>query len=119
MNKSSQLDATNLTSGVSHWLIQRGSAILLIPLTYPLIKFLSVYVNGTYEQTLAWIQSTTNLVYLTLWFLTVFYHAALGLQVVIEDYVGNRGLQGLLIKLINWGFLGLGLITLIFIYRVS
>lgn len=110
-------NTTKLTSGRTHWLIQRITAILLIPLTYPLVRFLSLYSNAPYEQTVAWIKSPINLIYLMLWVFTVFYHAALGLQVVIEDYVGNRTLQSTLVKLINWSYLGLGLVALVFIYR--
>jgi succinate dehydrogenase / fumarate reductase, membrane anchor subunit len=112
MNKST-------SSGVSHWLMQRITAVLLIPLTYPLIAFLSHYRSATYGQTLDWLQSPINLVYFAIWVFAVFYHAAMGLQVIIEDYVGNRPLQALLIKAVNGAMLVLGLLSLLMIYRIS
>ena len=118
MNRNSSSDH-KLEPGVAHWLFQRISAVILIPLTYPLIVFLNSYMHSPYEATLAWIKTPANLIYMIIWLLAVFYHAAAGLQVVIEDYVGNRSVQGMLIKITKGGFWVLAVAALVFLYRIS
>ena len=106
-------------SGTSHWLLQRISAVILIPLTYPLIVFLNSYTHAPFQDTLAWIKTPANLIYMIIWLLAVFYHAAAGLQVVLEDYVGNRALQSILIKVTQASFSVLAVAALIFLYQLS
>jgi succinate dehydrogenase / fumarate reductase membrane anchor subunit len=56
-----------------------------------------------YEQSIEWLQSPINATGLILLFGTLYFHAASGLQVVIEDYVHHEGLKTaslILIKLI-------------------
>lgn len=100
-----------------HWLIQRITAIVLIPLSFKLLVFLNLCQYSSYQETKAWLTEPGNTAWLLIWLLAVFYHAALGLQVVIEDYVGNFGLQNLLIKAINLSFLILTVASLTFMFR--
>ncbi len=113
----SALGNTMVKSATPHWLMQRITAVILIPLSFKFIVFLDYCLNAPYEETKAWLASTSNLVWILVWLLAVFYHAALGLQVVIEDYVGNSSLQSLLIKAINLSFLILAATTLVFMFR--
>lgn len=70
-----------------HWITQRITSIALIPLTLWAIWSLVALTNMTYEGFQAWIAELPNAVLLSLFVLSSFYHAALGLQVVIEDYI--------------------------------
>ncbi len=100
-----------------HWLLQRVTAILLIPFTIQLIIFLNLCMTAPYAQTVAWLKSPWNMLSLEVWLLAAFYHAALGLQVVIEDYIGSQTLQVTLVKLINLSFVCLTVAALFFIFR--
>ena len=117
MNKQSLAEITHTPMATRHWLIQRITAIILIPLTFKVIVFLNLCLNAPYQETKAWLASPDNLAWILVWVATVFYHAALGMQVVIEDYVGNQGLQALLIKLINLSFLILTVTAFVFMFR--
>ena len=87
-----------------HWLLQRITALLLIPLSYWLIVLLKLISTAPYQTTVDWITSPLNALALSSWIAAVFYHAALGLQVVIEDYVPQQPIQTLSIRAINIAF---------------
>lgn len=75
--------------GVHHWYAQRASAVLLIFLLGWLIFSIFSLAGGGYEASRAFIASPVNASFLGLLLVVVLYHAMLGLQVVIEDYVHN------------------------------
>jgi succinate dehydrogenase / fumarate reductase, membrane anchor subunit len=105
-------------SATSHWLMQRLTAVILIPFTIKLLVFLNLCITAPYLETVAWLKSPINTLCIEIWLLATFYHAALGLQVVIEDYVANPGLQPKLIKAVNLGCLFLAVAALFFMFRI-
>ncbi len=106
-------------SAVPHWLLQRVTAIILVPLTFQLILFLDVYLNSPRQQTIDWLTTSLNMVSIAGWLVIVFYHSALGLQVVFEDYIGDTKLQQSIIKWTNWGFLALTLGALLILFNIK
>lgn len=105
-------------SPTTHWLMQRVTAVILIPLSFWLLVFLDMCMNAPYQETVAWMKSPLNTVCIEVCLLAVFYHAAIGLQVVIEDYVANQELQAKIIKAINLSFLFLAVAALFFMFRI-
>ena len=87
--------------GVGHWKIQRITAIGMIPLLLWFIPSLLITILGSYDEGVLWIQNPFNATGLILLIGTLFFHASLGLQVVIEDYVHSEGLKVLSIMLIK------------------
>lgn len=74
--------------GVHHWWMQRVTAIILIPLTVWFMCSLMSHVVGKDLQALKdWLGSPGVAITLLVMLTALFYHARLGLQVVIEDYV--------------------------------
>lgn len=76
--------------GVGHWWAQRISAIALIPLGLWLLVSMASMTGAGRTDFLSmtdWIAAPFNAVLLILFIGTVSYHSALGVQVVIEDYV--------------------------------
>ncbi|MDD2659780.1 MAG: succinate dehydrogenase, hydrophobic membrane anchor protein [Methylococcales bacterium] len=104
-------------SGTTHWWMQRVSAVALIILSFWLITFLHLSLNAPYQQTVAWLASPLNTVCMVAWVLAVFYHAALGLQVVIEDYIAAEGIKIVAVWAVNLSFLLLALTALIAVFR--
>lgn len=76
-------------AGVHHWMHQRVTAIANIPLTlWAIWSALTLAAAGAeYETVRAFFAQPCNAILMVLFLVSVFYHAALGLQVVIEDYV--------------------------------
>jgi succinate dehydrogenase / fumarate reductase membrane anchor subunit len=80
-------------SGVSHWWSQRVTAVALVPLTL-WFAFQVVHLPTTdLEAVRAWVAHGINPVLLVLLLLALAYHSALGVQVVLEDYVHAKGLK--------------------------
>jgi succinate dehydrogenase / fumarate reductase, membrane anchor subunit len=74
-------------SGAKHWWLQRVTAVALIPLTLWFVCEALRLVGASHEELLAWIGGPIPVVLLISLVLATFYHLALGLQAVIEDYV--------------------------------
>ncbi|CAG7857677.1 hypothetical protein MCAMS1_02594 [biofilm metagenome] len=117
-NKILALKSSLTNSPTKHWLMQRDTSVLLIPLTFQLVIFLNLCMTVTYDQTLLWLKTPWHTLCIELWILLTCYHAALGLQVVIEDYVANKSMQLMLIKAINMIFLFFAVAALFFIFRI-
>ena len=74
-------------SGAKHWWLQRVTAVALIPLSLWFICAALRLVAASHEQLLAWISGPVPVVLLISLVLATFYHLALGVQAVVEDYV--------------------------------
>ena len=80
-------------SGSHHWIIQRLTAIALIPLSFWFIFSLIAIENMDYQSAIIWMKSPTSVILLLLFIITLFHHLQLGLQVVIEDYITGKVLK--------------------------
>ncbi|MGR9012566.1 MAG: succinate dehydrogenase, hydrophobic membrane anchor protein [Gammaproteobacteria bacterium] len=105
-------------SGTTHWWMQRITAAALIPLSFWLIYFMGLSLTAPYQQTIDWLASPINSACIVAWIIAVFYHAALGLQVVIEDYVAAEGPKIISIWVANLAFLFLAISALLAVFRV-
>jgi succinate dehydrogenase / fumarate reductase membrane anchor subunit len=73
--------------GVGHWLVQRVTAAALAPLAIWLLVGLLSLPSSDYATVTRWIGAGAHPVLLALTLLIASWHAWLGIQVVIEDYV--------------------------------
>ncbi|MBS0569359.1 MAG: succinate dehydrogenase, hydrophobic membrane anchor protein [Proteobacteria bacterium] len=74
-------------SGVRHWWLQRVTAVALIPLSLWFIGLALALVHADFVSARAIIGQPVHAVLLVALVVALFWHGALGLQVVIEDYV--------------------------------
>lgn len=79
--------------GVHHFWTQRITAIALIPLVllfvFPFVRSL----GSDYETVVATYSNPFNAIVAILFLLVAFRHLQLGLQVIIEDYVGDKAIR--------------------------
>ncbi len=80
-------------SGTGHWWWQRVTAVLLIVLVPWLIGLLVSMVGVDMESARNVIAKPWNLIVLAAFSIAAFWHAKLGLQVVIEDYIHTRWVE--------------------------
>ena len=75
-------------NGTHHFIAQRTSAAILIPLVlYFFYAVLALVGAKDFYEVTQWFANPVNAGLLLAFVLTGFYHAALGVQVVIEDYI--------------------------------
>ena len=76
--------------GAEHWWAQRVSAVALLPLTLWFVASIIAHTGSDYVTFIAWLRTPLATVLMILLLMALFHHTALGLQVVIEDYVHSR-----------------------------
>ena len=84
--------------GVGHWWLERVTAVALVPLTLWLAASLTL-LDSDYASFIAWVKSPFVALSMLLLLIALFTHLALGLQVVIEDYVHSRAMLPLLVAM--------------------
>jgi succinate dehydrogenase / fumarate reductase membrane anchor subunit len=73
--------------GVEHWWTERVTAVALVPLTLWFVASIIAHTGSDYASFIAWVGTPFTTILMILLLIALFYHTALGLQVVIEDYV--------------------------------
>jgi succinate dehydrogenase / fumarate reductase membrane anchor subunit len=74
-------------SGAAPWWAERVSAVAIIPLSLWFAASIITHSGDDYFSFNAWLRTPLPTIAMILLLVALFYHTALGLQVVIEDYV--------------------------------
>ena len=94
--------------GAHHWLAARTTAIgNLILMTWFIVSIVMLE-DYSYAGVTAWLSQPLAAVPMMLLILCVFYHARLGLQVIIEDYIHDSGSKFALLSALNLAAIGGG-----------
>jgi len=80
-------------SGASHWWAARVTSLALVPLTLWFLCAMVRMIGAQRQDVVSWIAGPLPLVLMISLIVATFYHMALGLQVVIEDYVDNDAVR--------------------------
>jgi succinate dehydrogenase / fumarate reductase, membrane anchor subunit len=89
------------SSGSHHWWHQRLTALMLALMAAWLFCFTWSVADQELSGVLNVLQKPYNIIMLSLFILVSFYHASLGMQVVIEDYITCRALRLVLLLCIQ------------------
>jgi len=105
--------------GVTHWWHQRLTAVANIPLMLWLVWSVLQMQGWSYEIFTAWLAQPVNAILMILSLLSVFYHAALGSQVIAEDYIHHEGLK--IFKLIGMRlfFIGAAVASIFSVLKIA
>ena len=104
--------------GTHHWWAQRLTAIALIPLIIWLIFTLVYMANHDHVTVTTWMSSPIVAGLLILFLFSLFHHAQLGMQVVIEDYIDCEVLKISCIILNKFIMIFAGLVSIISVLKV-
>ena len=99
-------------SGVRHWWAERVTAVALVPLSLWFIASMIAHSGSAYPAFIAWIRTPLATSCMILLLIALFHHSALGLQVVIEDYV-HSGVRFAAVVAVRLGCYGLAVIGII------
>lgn len=106
-------------SGTGHWLAQRISALALIPLALWFSVSIMFYMRADYVTLLNWLHSPVNAVLMVLMLAVLFYHAYLGLQMVLEDYVHSEWLKVSALVIVKFGCIVLAVTGIFSVLRIA
>jgi succinate dehydrogenase / fumarate reductase membrane anchor subunit len=105
--------------GVEHWWAQRLTAIALVPLALWFVASVIGLAGADYVAFTDWVAQPLVAVLLILLIVATFYHAQLGVQVVVEDYVHGEAAK--LASLITLRFIvfAIGLAAIFAVLRIA
>lgn len=106
-------------SGVGHWWRQRVSALVLVVLVPWLIGLLVSLVGANADIARVAVAKPWNTIALAAFVIASFWHAKLGMQVVIEDYVHIRWVEVTLQLLVTLTCALGGLVSLYALGRIA
>jgi succinate dehydrogenase / fumarate reductase membrane anchor subunit len=106
-------------AGTGHFWMQRITAITLIPLSLWMVSFTEQLLDSTYQEVIVGLSGPLDVSLAVAWIIAAFYHAALGLQVVIEDYVHTEWIKISSIWVMKLTFLFFALAAIVAIFRIS
>jgi succinate dehydrogenase / fumarate reductase membrane anchor subunit len=105
--------------GVAHWWAQRVTALALVPLTLWFVIAVIELAGADRALFVEWVRHPLPAVLLILLLFATFYHGALGLQVVIEDYVENETLRFGLMIVMRLAAIGLAVLGVFAVVKLS
>lgn len=76
--------------GVHHWLAQRFSSVLVTILMIWMVLIIFCIAGKPFSEVIEIIKKPCNVLAISLFVVSTFYHANLGMQVIIEDYINCR-----------------------------
>ncbi len=105
--------------GTEHFWSQRLTAIALIPLVLWLAFSVASLPGMDYVAIREWLATPFNAIVMILFLIAGFYHARLGLQVVIEDYIGSHGPRTAAIIAVTFIAAALGVTGVFSVMRIA
>ena len=105
--------------GSGHWYAQRVTAVALVLLGLWLVISLASMGGASHENVVAWLSSPVAAAFAVLLVLTAAWHAMLGLQVVIEDYVGDKGTRMAVLLVVKFALAVAAVIGVLAVLRIA
>ena len=108
----------NMKNYASKWIMQRLTAVILIPLTFWFVYQCVLLSSYEYDQIRAFFFSKTNTSLFFILIMSMLYHSKLGNDTIVEDYITSNNLKKitkLIISSLTYIFMILTTISLFYI----
>ncbi|MBO6608174.1 succinate dehydrogenase, hydrophobic membrane anchor protein [Altererythrobacter sp.] len=105
--------------GAHHWLVQRITAIGNLVLSIWLIASIIGLPDLSYSTVSKWLAQPVSATAMILLVISTFWHARLGLQVLIEDYLHNSGTKFAALAALNLAVIGGGAFAIFSVASLS
>jgi succinate dehydrogenase / fumarate reductase membrane anchor subunit len=106
-------------SGAAHWYAHRVTAVALVLLGLWFVISLATLGGGSHERIVGWLATPIASALTVLLVLTAAYHALLGLQVVIEDYVADKGTRVAVMLVVKFALAVAAVIGVLAVLRIA
>jgi len=105
--------------GTHHFWLQRLTALALVPLTIWFVASVVCKLTASHEEFVLWMKSIPVATAMVIFLIATLWHAALGLQVVLEDYVHTHMLRTLSIILVKFACFTLAVMGVLAVLKIS
>ncbi|MEZ0261099.1 MAG: succinate dehydrogenase, hydrophobic membrane anchor protein [Alphaproteobacteria bacterium] len=105
--------------GTHHWWMQRVTSIALLPLSLYWLFQLKHITETDHGDFTAWLHQPVNGIAAVLFIIASFYHAMLGVQVIIEDYVHGEGAKIVTLLLNKLAFFTAGAVCIFAVLYIN
>jgi len=105
--------------GSSHWYAQRVTAVALVLLGLWFFVSLASLEGSSLDAVRAWLSSPVSSVLAVLFVAVAAYHANLGLQVVVEDYVASKGTRVAVLVAVKFALVVAALVGVLSVLRIA
>ena len=106
-------------SGTAHWWAQRVTALALIPLGLWFAVTALQITHADYADVVTWLHQPQTDILMSLFLAALFYHAWLGVQVIIEDYVHVKWLKFTTLLVIKFACILLAVAGIFTVLRIA
>lgn len=106
-------------SGAGHWYAQRITAAALVLLGGWFVAALVSLDGASHANVMGWLASPISSALAVLLVVTAAYHALLGLQVVLEDYVADHGKRLATLLVVKFALVVAAVIGVLAVLRIA
>ena len=105
--------------GAHHWLVQRVTAVGNLVLMLWFVTSIVLLPDLGFATVSSWLAKPVPATAMVLLVVSTFWHARLGLQVLIEDYIHNSGTKFGVLTLLNLATIGGGAFAVFSVVRLA
>lgn len=101
-----------MKTSTKHWSLLRLASLPLIPLTFYFLAQAGYLATKSHMVFISWVKQPETAAAIAVFILCSFYHACLGMDEMIEDYVSSRALKAAALLANKIFFIALGAVSL-------
>jgi succinate dehydrogenase / fumarate reductase membrane anchor subunit len=105
--------------GAGHWYAQRVTAVALVLLGLWLVVSFATLGGATHARVVEWLSSPLSSALAVLLVLTAAWHSLLGLQVVVEDYVTDKGIRAAVLIAVKFALAVAAVVGVLAVLRIA
>ncbi len=105
--------------GASHWYAQRVTAVALVLLGLWLVISFAGLGGASHARVVEWLSSPISSALAVLLVITSAWHALLGLQVVIEDYVADKATRAVVLIAVKFALALAAVVGVVAVLRIA
>jgi succinate dehydrogenase / fumarate reductase, membrane anchor subunit len=105
--------------GLSHWWMERLTAVALVPLTFLFVAVVLSLKGADHARAAALMGETWVALTVIFFVVTCFYHMKLAVQVVVEDYVHHERIKMVLLVALPLVCIGLGTVCVFSVLKLA